>query len=335
MGTEAAGKLRALRRTTSPATSPLIEEARRVLRHQAGTLAELADRVDERFAFACEILHDTQGHVVVSGVGKSGIIGRKIASTLASTGTPALFVNAAEAHHGDLGMITERDTALLISYSGETEEVIELLPYLRSLKVRVIGLVGQLDSTLARSVDVVLDISVDREACPHNLAPTNSAMATLGMGDALAIALMRRRGFTSDDFARYHPGGTLGRRLLTRVKDVMRYTKLPVVAPNDTVGESLMTITEGRLGLVLVMSGERLVGLVTDGDLRRAMQRCENLLTLPVSEIMTRNPVTIDEDTLLTDAHQRMQGMKLKALVVLGKDGRVSGVIEVFDQNGP
>jgi arabinose-5-phosphate isomerase len=176
---------------------------------------------------------------------------------------------------------------------------------------------------------------VDREACPHNLAPTNSAMATLGMGDALAIALMRRRGFTSDDFARYHPGGTLGRRLLTRVRDVMRYTKLPIVAPNDTVGESLMTITEGRLGLVLVMSGERLVGLVTDGDLRRAMQRCENLLTLPVSEIMTRNPVTIDEDTLLTDAHQRMQGMKLKALVVLGKDGRVSGVIEVFDQNGP
>lgn len=334
MAPSSAGELRALRRT-SPATSPLVEEARQVLRHQAGTLAELADRVDGRFASACEILHETRGHVVVSGVGKSGIIGRKIASTLASTGTPSLFVNAAEAHHGDLGMITVRDTALLISYSGETEEVVELLPHLRYLKVPLIGLVGQPDSTLARSVDVVLDVSVEREVCPHNLAPTNSAMATLAMGDALAVALMRRRGFTSDDFARYHPGGTLGRRLTTRVKDVMRSSKLPIVTPTDTVAESLMTITEGRLGLVLVMSGERLVGLVTDGDLRRAMQRCHDMLTLPVSEIMTRNPVTIDEDTMLADAHQRMQGMKLKALVVLNKEGRVTGVIEVFDQNGP
>ncbi len=327
MSKEASGAVVALRR----GASPLVQEARRVLLHQSGTLADLADRVDETFRRFVETIHATVGHLVVIGVGKSGIIGRKIASTLASTGTPALFINAAEAHHGDLGMVTSRDTALLISYSGETEEVVGLVPHLRRMNVKVIAMVGQRDSSLARACDLALDISVDREICPNNLAPTSSTLATLAMGDAVAVALMGLKDFGSRDFARFHPGGSLGRRLHTRVKDVMRKSELPVVAPNETVGESLMTITKGRLGLLLVMNGERLVGLVTDGDLRRAMQRYENLLTVRVSEIMTENPVTIDEDTLLADAHQRMQAMKLKALVVVNGEGRVTGVVEVFD----
>ncbi len=321
------GKVLALRRTATPE----IEEAREVLRHQSAMIAELADRLDERFVLTVETLHQTAGHVVVMGVGKSGLIGKKMASTFASTGTPSFFVNAAEAHHGDLGMVTPRDTALLISHSGETEEVIHLVPHLRRAGVSIIALVGQLDSTLARSADVALDVSVKSEACPNNLAPTSSALAALAMGDALAVSLMRRRGFGSGDFARFHPGGTLGRRLLTQVRDVMRHSDLPIVAPTDSVGESLVTITRGRLGLVLVMQGERLLGLVTDGDLRRAMQRYQDMLALPVSEIMTRNPVTIDEDTLLADAHQRMQAMKLKALVVVNGEGKVSGIVEVFD----
>jgi arabinose-5-phosphate isomerase len=327
MSIDASGAVVALRRSSSP----LVQEARAVLLHQAAALSDLARRVDETFAHFVEIIHATPGHLVVIGVGKSGIIGRKIASTLASTGTPALFINAAEAHHGDLGMVTPRDTALLISYSGETEEVVGLVPHLRRMNVQVLALVGQRDSSLARAADLALDVSVEREACPNNLAPTTSTLATLAMGDALAVALMGLNEFKTHDFARFHPGGSLGRRLHTRVKDVMRKHDLPIVAPGETVGESLMKITKGRLGLLLVIKGERLVGLVTDGDLRRAMQRHENLLTVRVSEIMTQNPVTIDEDTLLADAHQRMQAMKLKALVVVNGEGRVSGVIEVFD----
>jgi len=198
--------------------------------------------------------------------------------------------------------------------------------------VTVIALVGQLDSPLGRDADVAIDVSVHREVCPNNLAPTSSARAALAMGDTLAVSLMRRRGFTSCDFAKFHPGGSLGRRLLTRVRDVMRQNDLPIVTPSSTVGDSLVPMTQGRLGLVLVMHGERLVGLITDGDLRRAMQRHTDLLTLPVSEIMTRNPVTIDGDTMLVDAHQRMQAMKLKALVVVNGDGKVCGIVEVFDE---
>ncbi len=230
-------------------------------------------------------------------------------------------------------MVTSRDTALLISYSGETEEVVRLIPHLQQLAIPVIGLVGQMDSPLGRNVDFALDISVEREACPNNLAPTNSTLASLAMGDALAVSLIRRRGFRARDFARFHPGGSLGRRLLTRVKDAMRDTDLPIVSPYDSVGDSLMTITHGRLGLALVMNGERLVGLVTDGDLRRSMQRHTDLRQVPVHEIMTLNPVTIDEETLLEEAHLRMQQMKLKALVAVNAQGKVTGVIEVFDES--
>jgi arabinose-5-phosphate isomerase len=332
MATETTRHVVALRRAPG-SKSRIVEDARRVLQDQAATINELADRIDGAFEEAVALLLGTEGRVVVCGVGKSGQIGRKLASTLASTGTPAFFVNAAEAHHGDLGMITSKDTAVLISNSGETDEVIGLLPHLKGLRIPVIAMVGNTESTLARNADVVLDVSVDREVCPNNLAPTSSTLVTLALGDALAVALIRERGVTPRDFARYHPGGSLGRRLLIRVKDVMRSSKLPIVTSSDTVGESLITMTEGRLGLVLVMSGERLVGLITDGDLRRAMTRTHDALSLRVSEIMTLNPVTIDEDTLLAEAHQRMQSLKLKALVVLNGEGKVAGVVEVFDQD--
>ncbi len=321
-----------LARGPSTATHDAVEEVREVFRRQAEAIGALAQRVDGSFTQAVEIILSTPGHVAIFGVGKSGLVGKKIAATLASTGTPSMFINAAEAHHGDLGMITERDTALLISASGETDEVVNLLPHLRRMDIPMIALAGKLNSTLASGVDVALDVSVDSEVCPNNLAPTNSTLAAMAMGDALAVALMRRRSFGPADFARFHPGGSLGRRLLGRVKDAMRTSELPKVAPSETVGQSLITMTGGRLGLVLVMAGERLVGLVTDGDLRRAMQRHPDLLSLPVSEIMTLNPVTIHEDTPLANAHQRMRQMKLKALVVVNARGRVTGVVEVFDE---
>ncbi len=313
-------------------TAGLVDEAREVFRRQSEAIASLAGRLDDNYAKAIEILYSTAGHVVVLGVGKSGLIGKKIAATLASTGTPSFFVHAGEAGHGDLGMVTERDSAILISCSGETDEVVALLPHLRRLGIPTVGMVGDMISTLSRGVDVALDCTVDSEVCPNNLAPTNSTLATLAMGDALAVSLMRHREFQPHDFARNHPGGSLGRQLLTRVKEAMRSSDLPTVTFKATVGESLITMTEGRLGLVLVMSGDRLVGLVTDGDLRRAMQRHEDMLSLPVSEIMTRNPVQIHEDTLLADAHKRMAQMKLKAFLVVNGAGKVVGVVEVFDE---
>lgn len=311
----------------------LVEEARAVFARQAKAVAALGDRLDESFSKVVSTILSTPGHVVLFAMGKSGLVARKLAATFASTGTPSFFVHPAEAQHGDLGKVTERDTAILVSCSGETREVLELVPHLRRLGIPIIGMTGCPTSRLASEADLILDVSVDREACPHNLTPTTSTLATMAMGDALAVSLIHMRDFGPSDFARFHPGGSLGRRLTTRVKDAMRSTDLPVVDPNATVGESLVKITEGRLGLALVMSGERLIGLVTDGDLRRAMQRHSDLLSIAVSEIMTDNPVTIDENSMLEVARQRMRQLKLKALVAVNTRGRVTGIVEVFDDN--
>lgn len=331
MPNQVSPKVIRLARRRATRTSFVVEQARNVFRDQARAIEALADRVDINFAEAVEIILTTVSKVVVLGVGKSGLIGRKIAATLSSTGTPSFFVQANEAYHGDLGMISQGDSVLLISQSGETDEVIRLMPHLRRLGVPMIGLTGRLDSTLAAGADVALDVSVEHEACPNNLAPTNSTLAALAMGDALAVSLIHRRSFGPSEFAQFHPGGSLGKQLLT-VKEAMRSADLPIVSPTDTVGHSLMTISEGRLGLVLVMNGEKLVGLITDGDLRRAMQQYPDLLTKPVSSIMTDNPVTIPDSTLLVDAHRRMQQMKLKAFVVTDEAGKVSGVVEVFEE---
>lgn len=308
-----------------------VDETRKLLAHQARMIADMADRVDESFVHALDALQATDGHVVVIGVGKSGIVGRKLASTLASTGTPAIFVNAAEAHHGDLGMITHKDIAIIISNSGKTEEVMSLIPHLRRLRIPIISLVGNRASPLARASDIALDTAVEREACPSNLAPTSSTLAALAMGDAIACSLMRRRNFGAREFGLLHPGGRLGSKLHQRVKDVMRQTDLPIVGPKDSVADSLLTITEGRLGMVLVMEDDRLLGVVTDGDLRRCIQRHGKLHGLQVSEIMTRNPITIDENTLQTDAHELMQAEKITALVVVDDGGNLAGVVQVFD----
>lgn len=308
----------------------LAEEARATFREQASTILDLAERVDESFGRAVGLLYSTPGHVVVAGIGKSGHIARKIAATFASTGTPSFFVHPAEAFHGDLGMITERDTVMLISYSGETEEIVRLLPHLARLGTPIVAMVGRPDSTLAQAADVVLDVSVEREVCPNNLAPTNSTLAALAMGDALSVALIRVRQFGAEDFARLHPGGMLGRRLHTRVRDVMHTRDLPVVTPKQTVRDSLFTITRGRLGLALVFDGEKLCGIVTDGDLRRAMQRHEDVLDVPVSEVMSPHPVTISEHALVSDAEKLMLRRKIKALVVLNEHGKVSGIVEIF-----
>lgn len=329
---EASQNVVSLRERRSAPAPRVLEEARDVFRHQASAIADLAERVDHRFAEAVELLHGTEGRVVVLGVGKSGLIGKKIASTFASTGTPSFFINAAEAHHGDLGMVTKHDTAIVISRSGETEEVVTLLGHLERLAIPVLALIGEMDSSLGRRADVALDVAVEREVCPNNLAPTNSTLAALAMGDALAVALMRRRGFQAQDFAQFHPGGSLGKQLSGQVADAMRSEDLPIVSPSATVGESLTIMSEGRLGLVLVTSGDKLMGLVTDGDLRRAMLHHDDLPNLPVSEIMTLNPATILEETPLADAHARMRAMKLKALVVVDGAGKVNGVVEIFDQ---
>jgi arabinose-5-phosphate isomerase len=323
--------LRERRESRSPRS---VEEAREVFLDQASAIAGLAERVDESFARAVELLYATAGRVIVLGVGKSGLIGKKIASTLASTGTPAFFVHAAEAHHGDLGMVTPHDTAVVISRSGETSEVVSLLGHLDRLEVPVVALIGELESTLGRRATVALDVSVEREVCPNDLAPTNSTLAALAMGDALAVALMRRRQFQADDFAMFHPGGSLGQRLTgSRVKSAMRSEDLPIVKPSATVGEALVVMTKGQLGLVLVMNGDRLAGLITDGDLRRAMLQYDNLPSLPVTEIMTLNPATISADKPLAEAHARMRKMKLKALVVVSPSNKVAGVVEIFDES--
>ncbi len=310
---------------------PLLEQAKGVFLEQAEAIARLADKVGKNYLRAVEVLLSAQGHVVICGIGKSGLIGRKMASTFASTGTPSFFVHPADAFHGDLGMIKDKSTIILISYSGETEEIIRLIPYLKRHEVFIIGFVGEMNSTLAEYSNVVLDIAVEREACPNNLAPTNSTLATLAMGDALAVSLMNVRGFKSRDFARLHPGGRLGRRLNTRVRDAMRINDLPVCFPTETVHDSLMTITQGRLGLVLVMEDEQIRGIVTDGDLRRALLKYRDLGHVTVGDIMSAEPIFIYENAMISEAEEIMREKKIKALVVLNTQNKVSGILEIFN----
>ncbi len=310
----------------------LVADAKEVVLSQARAVSALADRINGNFTEAVELMLSCRGHVVVSGMGKSGLIAQKIAATLASTGTPAFFIHPADALHGDLGMVTPGDVAMLISYSGETDEVTRLAPHLRQLDVPIVGLMGHESSSLGRVSSVTLDVSVEREACPHNLAPTNSTLATLAMGDALAVALMRARDFKPRDFARFHPGGSLGRRLLTRVRDAMHREPLPVVGPECGLGEALLVMTQGQRGLLIVRDDVgQLLGIVTDGDLRRGMQKYPDLLQRPVKCIMSRRPVTIQDDAMLAEAEERMLRLKLSALVVLDASGKICGIVEIFN----
>ena len=317
--------------TSAASKTPAVTTAAKLLDAYLDAIARLRLGLDASFENAVQMMLDTKGHVVVCGMGKSGLIGRKIAATLASTGTPSLFLHPAEAIHGDLGMVRPDDVVLLLSNSGETEEILRLLPALKRLDTRLIALTSGTASTLANEVALALDISVDREACPLNLAPTTSSLNTLVVGDALAVALMEKRGFEEVDFARMHPGGSLGARLLTHVRDKMRSDNLPFVAPSQTVQEALMTMTEGRLGMVLVGSRADLHGIVTDGDLRRLLVDATDLTTTTVGEVASKSPLTISGNLLMADAEAKMLEARVQCLVVTDDDGHVDGVIQIFE----
>lgn len=312
----------------------VIEMACGVFDVEIEALREIRYRIDSEFERAIEMILAARGRVVVVGMGKSGIIGRKIAATLASTGTHSFFVHPGEAFHGDLGMIREIDVVLMISNSGETEELVRLLPFMEHQRNVVIAMTGKRDSTLARHADCVLDISVPREACNNNLAPTSSTTATLVMGDALAVTLSSLRGFQPEDFARFHPGGSLGRKLLTRVSDVMHRGSLPFCAPGSSFREVIHAITRGRVGLVMVMEAERLVGLITDGDVRRALERNEDPLGLSAAQMMTSTPLTIGADERFAVGEERMREAKVNSLIVTDEDGGVVGVLQIYDMSG-
>jgi arabinose-5-phosphate isomerase len=305
--------------------------AGQVLTEQARALEIVAASLGEEVDEAVQLILECKGRIIVAGMGKSGIVGKKIAATLASTGTLSFFVHPAEAYHGDLGMIGPDDVVILISFSGETEEVIRLVPSLKRFGNRIIGLVGCETSTLARKSDVVLFTPVEREACPNNLAPTTSTTVTMAMGDALAVALMAARGFKAEDFAVYHPGGSLGRRLLTRVRDVMHTDNLPVVEPERPLRECLWEMTRARMGLVLVLEQGKSAGLLTDGDLRRALLADPDALSRPVGELITRSPITVHEEEKLHDAERLMRQRKIKVLIVTDEHDKVTGLLEIFD----
>jgi arabinose-5-phosphate isomerase len=316
----------------SPSHKVLIAAGRRAIAIEAGAIAALQDRIDGMFAQACDICLAARGRVVVSGLGKSGHIANKIAATLASTGTPAFFLHAAEASHGDLGMVTAGDVVLAVSRSGETRELLALLPHLSRLAVPVIAVTGNASSTLARSATVHLDASVSEEACPLNLAPTASTTAALAMGDALATALLEARGFSSEDFARSHPGGVLGRKLLLHVGDIMRRgADVPRIAATATLAQGLLEMSRKGLGLTAIVSGDDVLeGVFTDGDLRRALDGKVNLADTTMEVVMTRNPRTVALTQLAADAVNSMQEHKVTALLVV--DGRkLVGALNIHD----
>ena len=308
-----------------------LAHARDVLRLEADAVRAQIDRLGAPFLAACELLLATRGHVIVTGLGKSGHIGEKIAATLASTGTPAFFVHAAEAGHGDLGMITGDDTILAISYSGESQEILMMLPIVRALGVKTIALTGRPQSSMAQQADLHLPVVVAKEACPLGLAPTTSTTATLALGDALAITLMQARQFNEQDFARSHPYGRLGRRLMTKVGDVMRRdAAVPQVARDASVQTALFQITDKGLGVTLVSDGDRLLGIFTDGDLRRALEKYPDALQRPIAEVMTRAPQTTAPAVLAAEALQHMEARHITALPVLDGE-RIAGIIHIHD----
>ena len=306
---------------------------RAVIELEAGALGALAGRVDAQFARACEIILAAAGRVIVTGMGKSGHIGGKIAATLASTGTPSFFVHPGEASHGDLGMITPGDVVLAISNSGETAEILTILPIIKRMGVKLVAFIGNHDSTLARQADAAISVAVEREACPHNLAPTASTTAALAMGDALAVTLLKSRGFTKEDFARSHPAGSLGRRLLLYVSDVMHTgDAIPLVGEDAALREALLEMTGKGLGMTGVVDGSnRLVGIFTDGDLRRVFNRGVDMNSAKIAEAMTRAPKTTRADRLAAETVQLMRALKINGLFVVDDDNRVVGALNMHD----
>ena len=315
------------------ATATVLELARKVLAIEADAVRALIGRLDERFLAAVSLILACKGRVIVSGIGKSGHIARKIASTMSSTGTPAYFVHPAEASHGDLGMIQRDDIFIGISYSGESDELLQIVPLVKRQGAKLIIMGGNAASTLAREADVFLDAGVTQEACPLNLAPTASTTAALALGDALAVALLDARGFSADDFARSHPGGLLGRRLLTHVADVMRSgTDVPKVSDQAMLKEAVLEMSRGRIGMTAVLdSAGRVRGIFTDGDLRRALERIQDFAAARVLDLMSPRPRTIRPEALAVEAVEIMESHKVNQLLVVDARGELVGALNMHD----
>ncbi len=318
---------------TETSTKDLLALAAGVLDIESRAVDQLKSRLDDSFAAACQLCLETAGRVVVTGMGKSGHIGGKIAATLASTGTPSFFMHPAEASHGDLGMITENDTLLAVSYSGETDEIVTILPLVKRMGAKLISMTGKPGSTLANAADVHLDVSVSEEACPLNLAPTASTTATLAMGDALAVALLKSRGFTEEDFALSHPSGRLGKRLLLRVGDIMHTgEKVPAVGGELSLRDGLVEMSQKGLGMTAIVDGAgRLLGIFTDGDLRRALDEVENVHETSMSEVMHADCITIRPDTMAAQAVHDLEENKITALLVTDDDNVLVGALNIHD----
>lgn len=304
--------------------------AERCLRDEAQALLDLIPQLDNNFEQVVDLIHHCTGHVVVTGVGKSGHVGAKIAATLASTGTPAIYLNALDALHGDLGMIMSDDILLMISNSGTTDELLRIIASLEDRHIPIVSMTSEAGSLLAQHSDYHILCKVEREACPLNLAPTSSTTAAMALGDALACALMEVRKFRAKDFAQFHPGGTLGRKLLVRVKDVMYTENFPIVPPTMRLSDALITISSGKLGLGIVMEDEKILGIITDGDIRRAVEGArENFINLPVSEAMTTTPKTISPEAKLTTIQQMFRNHKIHSLLVTDH-GKLVGIVDYF-----
>ena len=317
---------------TDTTKAQILEVARKAIHTEMLSLKRMEDTLGDEFATAVEMILGSRGKCIVTGMGKSGLVGRKIAATLASTGTPSFFLHPGEAFHGDLGMISKEDIVVALSYSGETDEILKIVPFIHSNGNKLVSMTGNPDSALAKNSDVHLDVGVKEEACILHLAPTTSTTAQIAMGDALAVSLMQMRGFTSVDFARLHPGGSLGRRLLMTVGNVMRDHDLPVVAPDCPAAEMIHAISKGGLGLIVICEGERIEGIVTDGDIRRAMERSgADFINLRAADILTRDPKRIHPEEKLIEAEKMMTRHKITSLLVTDRDERLAGVIQIYD----
>ena len=307
-----------------------IEIAKAVIQTEADSVLSLKDRIDQKFDEICHLIRSCKGKVILIGMGKSGHIAKKIASTFASTGTPSFYLHPGEAGHGDLGMINSNDVVIMISYSGESDEIISLLPGIKRINAPIISMTGNINSTIAMSSEFHLDVSIEKEACPHNLAPTSSTTVALVMGDAIAVSLMSENSFTSKDFAMSHPSGALGRRLLTLVSSIMRTGEdIPIVSKETLLIDSLLVMTEKTLGMVLIAEDEKLIGIFTDGDLRRAIEANVNFQELTIQQVMTRDCKSIEPDENALIAIQLMENNSLNSLPVVDSENRIVGAINM------
>ncbi len=307
------------------------EIATQCLQDEANAIMRLIPQMNGTFEPAINTLYNCKGHVIVSGVGKSGHIGAKLAATLASTGTPAFYINPLDALHGDLGMITKNDVALLISNSGNSDDLLKIVSFLEEDKIPIISLTGNKDSLLARHSDFCIPVAVDHEACPLNLAPTSSTTATLAMGDAIACVLMEMRRFKSKDFAKFHPAGSLGKKLITAVRDVMYTENLPIIPPDMKLSDAIIQISKGQIGTGVVMDNDEILGIITDGDIRRAVEGArENFFNVNVSEVMTTNPKIVYPDAKLTEIQEIFRKYMIHTLLVVDRSKHLLGIVDYF-----